>query len=140
MHCYQHILMAIDSPMNEEFKAAQRAASIARDSGASLSLLHVTKELSRGMEFSLASVADLENEIQKKAQHDIDEIGDRVGVPESQRFVRQGIANQTIFEHARRTKADLIVVGNRRNGFMALFTVARAILAKQPCDVLVVKE
>lgn len=140
MHCYQHILMAIDSPLNDEFKAAQRAAFIAKESGASLSLLHVTKELSRGMEFSLASVADLENEIHKKAQHDINEIGDRVGVPEHQRFVRQGIANQTIFDHAQRTHADLIVVGNRRNGLMALFTVARAILAKQPCDVLVVKE
>ncbi len=140
MHSYQHILMAIDSPIKEEFKAAQRAAFIAKETGATLSLLHVTRELSRGMEFSLASITDLENEIQKKAEHDMNEIGDRVGIPMNKRFLRQGIANQAIFEHARRTETDLIVVGNCRSGLMALFTVARAILTKQPCDVLVVKE
>ena len=140
MHCYQHILMAIDSPMNQELIAAKRAALIAKESGATLSLLHVTRELNRGMEFSIAGAADLEDQIQERALHDLNELGDYVGVPNAERFIKQGAANRTIFEHAKKNRTDLIIVGNRRNGLMALFTIARAVLTKQPCDVLIVKE
>ncbi len=140
MHGYQHILMAIDSPMSDEINAAQRAALIAKESGATLSLLHVTRELNRGMEFSLTGAADLEKQIEERAQHDINQVGDYVGVPSNKRFIKHGIVNKMIFDHAKKTKTDLIIVGNRRHGFMALFTMARAILTCQPCDVLIVKE
>lgn len=140
MHCYQHILMATDSPIGDDVVAAKRAAQIAKESGATLSLLHVSKELNRGMEYALSTVANLEDEMLERAEHDINELGNRVGVPNDERFVKQGSPNRTITEHAEQSRTDLIVVGNRRRGLLALFTVARAILSNQPCDVLVVKE
>lgn len=140
MHCYQHILMAIDSPMDDEIKTAERATSIAKEMGANLSLLHVTREINRGLEFSLTGVTDLENQIQERAHHDVNEVGDHMGVPSHQRFVKQGVINKMIFDHAQKTKTDLIIVANKRHGLMALFTMARAILTRQPCDVLIVKE
>lgn len=140
MHCYQHILMATDSPDGDDLKAAQKAAELAKESGATLSLLHVTKELNRGMEYALSSISELEDEIRERAETGTRVLGEKVGVPANERFVKQGLPTQTICDHAENSQTDLIVVGNRRRGIMALFTIARAMISNQPCDVLIVKE
>ena len=120
--------------------AAERAAALARASGASV---HVVCAYHRGgtvissgasgyTESSLAAAADIAEQLASRL---------RSGGLEATTSVAEGKPADVLLDTARELDAELIVVGNRRmQGFSrVLGAIANEIVHRAPCDVLLVK-
>lgn len=142
------LLAATDlSPPSRD--AALRAALIARETGASLDLLHVAElgalERLRGL-LGGDAPADLEAaaeaEARARARAFGDDLAGRAGsAPGVQ--VRVGAALPAIAAHADGMQADVLVLGARGEGFLrraALGTTAERLLASSPRPLLVVRQ
>lgn len=146
---YQHLLLAVDfAPESEPVVA--RAKELREQFGARLTLLHIVDSVPAAVEYMPMSYSgdailpeglDLENELLKVAQEQIDALGERLAVPPADRLIKVGTTGYTIDQTADDRGVDLIVIGNRgRHGLSALFAPAtsKAVLRAQTCDVLVV--
>jgi universal stress protein A len=146
---YTHLLAAVDfEPGGEPVLA--RAQQLATRLGARLTLLHVLEPipaapdylpLGFGGDLPVPDDSGLEQELREFAVRQLDAVGERLGVPVSERLVRIGATAQTVDEVAAEIGADLVVIGSRgRHGFLALFgSTAKAVLRGAQCDVLCVK-
>ncbi len=143
MSVYQHILLAVDfSPQDSQ--VAQKARSLALQTGAKLSLIHVLDNIPMpdtpyGTVILLdtkISYAMLETEKQK-----LNEIGDELEINPGCRWLIWGEPRQEIIRIAEQEKIDLIVVGSRgRHGLALLLgSTANRVLYHAKCDVLAVR-
>jgi universal stress protein A len=146
---YRHLLLAVDfEPESEPVVARARAL---RDLlGARLSLLHVVEHVPPAMEYMPLGFAgevpppedlSLEEELMAVARHQLDTLGDQLGVAESDRLIRVGPTGHTIDDVAGEIGADLILIGSQgRHGLLGLFgSTAKTVLRSQKCDVLCVR-
>lgn len=138
------LLAATDlSPPSRD--AALRAALIARETGASLDLLHVAElgalDRLRGL-LGGDAPADLEASAEAAARAFGDDLAGRAGsAPGVQ--VRVGAALPAIAAHADGMQADVLVLGARGEGFLrraALGSTAERLLASSPRPLLVVRQ
>jgi len=128
----------------------QRAQALRELFGARLTLLHIVSAVPSSLEYMPMSYShdallpedfDLENEIVAFARRQIDELGERLGVPPAERLIKLGTTGYTIDQTAEDLGVDLIVIGNHaRHGLRALLvpSTSKAVLRTQACDVLCV--
>lgn len=147
---YRHLLLATDlAPEGEPL--VQRALALREQFAARLTLLHIVEALPAAIEYMPMSYSgdailpeglDLENELSRLARTQLDELGERLGVPPADRLIKLGTAGYTIDQTAEELGVDLILIGNRgRQGLSALLdpSTSRAVLRAQACDVLCVR-
>ncbi|HVK99631.1 MAG TPA: universal stress protein [Dongiaceae bacterium] len=138
---YTHILLAADFNQESDI-VVKRAKALAETFGAKLSLVHVLEPISiaYGGEFPV-DLGDLHKELEKQAQTQLAELGDRLGVTPDSRYLEVGITEKEILRVAKAKGADLIVLGSHgRHGLALLLgSTANAVLHHAEIDVLAVR-
>ncbi len=143
MKTYQHILLAVDFSSQTEI-IVNRAYDMAQQNTAKLSIVHVLDNIPMP-DTSYGTIIALEDETdnalleQEKAK--LNQIGERLNIPENQRWLIWGVPTQEIAELAEKEQIDLIVVGSHgRHGLALLLgSTANGVLHHAPCDVLAVR-
>lgn len=141
MNGYTHILVGIDLS-GEANQVLERAAKIAKDDGASLSVVHVIEPLSYAYGGDLPlDFSGIQEEIQRQAQKRMEQVGEKYGLTLSQLHIVTGRPEREIHRLAQQVTADLVVVGTHgRHGLALLLgSTANGVLHGTPCDVLAVK-
>jgi len=141
---YQKILTATDfSPASSA--ALQRAAALAKASGADLHIVHVVEALMyRGVVYKEPLTPNSKKEEKAAAKEALAEAIDGLGddhVPVSAK-VLIGDSRNAITKHAEKIGADLIVIGSHGHGRLhdaLLGNVAGHISQVAPCSVLIVR-
>jgi universal stress protein A len=146
---YRHLLLAVDfSPESEV--VIERAVAMRERFDARLSVVNVVEyvppetELAGGAfmaEPVLPSDLDLERELVAVARKELDELGERIGVPAADRIVEFGPTGRSIEHVAKDLGVDLIIVGARDQGWLGrLFgSISRTLLRHEVCDLLAVR-
>ena len=144
MESYRNILCAIDfSPSSEA--AVDRAAVIARDTGAQLTLLHVVEyfPVDRSNEQIASEDTDPEQYRMSRAHEGLADQARRLGEIEAVQevVVSEHSAKHEIVRFAKERQMDLIVVASHgRHGISALLgSTATGVLHTASCDVLAVR-
>jgi universal stress protein A len=144
MESYRNILCAIDfSPSSEA--AVDRAASLARDTGAQLTLLHVVEyfPVDRSNEQIAPENTDPQQYRMNRAHELLADQARRLGEIESLQevVVSEHSAKHEIVRFAKERQMDLIVVASHgRHGISALLgSTATGVLHTASCDVLAVR-
>lgn len=142
---YRHILIAVDFS-DASAHVAHRAAGIARQNSATMSLLHVVDYLPPlGFADDLLPAPALlvdEKELLEHGTSSLEAFARKIGLPaEVKRHVLLGAPHQQIVELAGTQGADLIVLGSHgRHGLGRLLgSTANAVLNHAACDVLAVR-
>lgn len=141
---YSHILAALDfSPAAEQ--VARRAGALARDFGATLSLLHVFEYLPpldlADSPLGSAGWAVDQDELLALHRKHMSELAAGLGLEQARQEVIVGLAKTEIIRYAETEGVDLIVVGTHgRHGLSQLLgSTSNAVLHRTPCDVLAVR-
>lgn len=144
MDGYQHILLATDcSEMSNA--AARRAAKLAQQYNATLTILHVVDYFPEDLpvEWIAPENVDPAGYLTDKAGAALTDLAKQLGVADARREVVMSsrAARHEIVRVAREWHADLIVVGSHgRRGVAALLgSTANGVLQSAPCDVLAVR-
>lgn len=146
---YKHLMVAVDFEP-EGAPVIERARQLQAQCGARLTLLHVLEHLAAAQEYlplgfggdlPVPDDLGLEQELLELARHQLDVVGQDLGVPETDRLVRIGPPGPTIDAVAAEIGADLVILGSHgRHGFLGLFgSTAKSVLRGVACDVLCVK-
>jgi nucleotide-binding universal stress UspA family protein len=146
MPVFHRILVATDFS-DCSGAALQYGRALARQSGATLHLLHVTQipVAAASLEGYVALAPDLQREAAASARRDLEAL---VGADEAVLHVSTPIAGfetpvQAILDYAEREQIDLLVVGTHgRRGLahVLLGSVAEALVRRAPCPVLTVRQ
>ena len=143
MNLYQHILLAVDFSNNTDF-IINKTRDIAYLSNANISIVHILDNIpmpdtSYGTVIALNDEAD--NALLKQEKENLNTIGDRLNVPENQRWLIWGSPKEEICALAAQENIDLIIVGSHgRHGLALLLgSTASDVLHHAPCDVLAVR-
>ena len=143
MSLYQHILLAVDFSNNTDF-VINKTREIASLNRANISIVHVLDNIpmpdtSYGTVIALNDEAD--NALLKQEKENLNAIGDRLNVPENQRWLIWGSPKEEICALAEQENVDLIIVGSHgRHGLALLLgSTANDVLHHAPCDVLAVR-
>lgn len=143
MSLYQHILLTVDFTEHGN-DVASKAYGLAKTCQAELSIVHVLDNIpmpdtSYGTVISLTE--DSDNELLETEKAKFNDIADRLGVAQANRWLIWGIPKQEIVQLAEKIKANLIVVGSHgRHGLALLLgSTANAVLHHADCDVLAVR-
>ncbi len=126
--------------------AMDHVVSLARDYQARLILLYVIQDISIAEWYipSSLSVADLIEDMQKSAWHEMEKWGAEISpkVKGIEKMVVRGVPFVEIIKTAREKNADLIVIGTHgRTGIdhMLFGSTAEKVVRKAPCPVLTVR-
>ena len=137
----KHILLASDLSKQSNY-LFKRAAAIAKATHAKLSAVHVFSHapIAYAGEFSIPIDAEFEMTLKRQAHKQLQKLGKKYGIPAKMLHLAEGSIKDAVIELAKKSKADLIVVGTHgRAGFSALLgSQASAILHAAKCDVWVV--
>lgn len=143
MTTYQHILLAVDFSNDTDF-VINKTCDIASLSRAKISIVHILDNIpmpdtSYGTVIALNDEAD--NALLKQEKENLNTIGDRLNVPENQRWLIWGCPKEEICALAAQENIDLIIVGSHgRHGLALLLgSTANDVLHHAPCDVLAVR-
>lgn len=139
---YQHVLLAVDFS-KESDQVGMRAVDLARRYGARLTLMHVVANVYQEPMYDIVSALppDLEQQLIANAERSLQQLAERLGVPDTPRLVELGTPKHGILQAARDRQVDLIVVGSHGvHGLeLLLGSTANAVLHGAPCDVLAVR-
>ena len=140
---YQHILVATDFSEFSE-RVTGRARDLAERYLAELSIIHVVENLPI-MDSSFGPITPLDTDFTEQmlqtARKRLDELADRLSVPESRRWLELGSPKAEIIRVAAEQTADLIVLGSHgRHGIgLLLGSTASSVIHHARCDVLAVR-
>ena len=140
MSQYRHILAAIG--LSQESKQVLgKAAKLARENNAELSLIHVVEPLgfSYGVDIPI-TMMDVQEELQLQAQKQLSQLCESFSLGNNF-SVTTGSAADEIHAQAETLDCDLIVVGShgRKGLSLLLGSTANAVLHGAKCDVLAVR-
>jgi len=142
MSGYQHILCAVDLG-GDNLEVASRAAELAKQTGAKLSLLHVVEYIPIDLanELVLPQQQEIEDQLVEQSKKALTSLVSHLDSVQISENVVSGSTKAEIIEFAKVGKVDLIVVGQHgRHGFSRLLgSTANAVLHNAPCDVLAVR-
>jgi universal stress protein A len=142
MPAYSHILLAVDFSRSID-TVAERALSMRKALNAKLSLVHVVEfvQFDFSSELTMPQELELDQELLELADKRLQQLGEKYGVADCERFVSQGNTKREILRIAEKQKVDLIVIGSHgREGIQLLLgSTANAVLHGAPCDVLAVR-
>ncbi len=110
---YLNVLVGVDfSPCSRQ--ALAHAATLARNAGATLHVVHVVPKLRPSVPFSAANrrrVSELQAEARRDSEERLEALAARLGKLKFRTKVATGLPHEVLLAQARRAKADLIVVG-----------------------------
>ena len=142
MPSYSHILLAVDFSRNTD-AVAEQAFAMHKAFDAKLSLIHVVEfvQFDFSSELTMPQELELDQELLELADKRLQQLGEKYGAADSERFVTQGNTKREILRIAEEQKVDLIVIGSHgREGIQLLLgSTANAVLHGAPCDVLAVR-
>ncbi len=142
MKKYRHILLALDLHPENDYFPEQRAVELQRETGAMISLIHAVEYVSGyGAAFAYPALSDIQTQLLDEAKKRLAQCGQRLDVPEQNRYIEVGSPKPVILGAAKELAVDLIIVGSHsRHGFhLFLSGTAETILHDSPCDVLAVR-
>jgi nucleotide-binding universal stress UspA family protein len=127
--------------------AYRKAVELAKDSGASLLVVHVLPSLPMLPDAYIAATAydDMLQAHRRQADHEMQRVVKRAraaGVKATGTVVEVGVAAEQIVRFAKRQAADVIVMGTHGHGALAraiLGSVAERVLSRAHCPVLTVR-
>jgi universal stress protein A len=92
-------------------------------------------------DMALPQEVEFGQELLEQSKQRLQELGEKLGVDQSECFVLQGSTRQEILHLAKERNVDLIVIGSHgRQGIQRLLgSTANAVLHGAPCDVLAVR-
>src|SRR5262245_16424854 len=132
MSQYNHILIAVALDPASDDMPTRKAADLANQFGAKLTLIHAVEHMSSyGAAYGIAAGADIEEMLLENARQAMGKLGDVLKVPESQQIIQLGPAKLVILDEAEKLGIDLIVVGSHaRRGVRRLLlgSTANAVL------------
>ena len=139
---YTHILIAIDfSPATDS--VTRQAMELCRAFKTKLSLVHVVEftPMNLSNDMTLPQEVEFGQELVEQTRKRLQELGEKLGVNQSECYVPQGSTRQEILHLAEELNVDLIVIGSHgRQGIQRLLgSTANAVLHGAPCDVLAVR-
>lgn len=141
---YKHVLLAADLIPSDDDPVSEKAAAVAREHGAELSLIHVIEYQSYTYGTPLVSTnyADWQAELSEAAKENVAKLGERLGIPPERQYLPTGQAKTLILETAEKIGADLIILGSHARhgiGLVLLGSTANGVLHGAKCDVLAVR-
>src|SRR5690625_5982156 len=120
MACYKHIIVGVDLS-EDSSKVLARASELARACGATLSLAHVIEPLTFAYGGDMPiDLPEVQEQLQLKAQQELQRLGQRNEHPVKQEHVLVGQAANQLRHQARLENADLIIDGCRGRKGLAL--------------------
>jgi universal stress protein A len=139
---YNEVLVAVD--LSDDLSDALHRAVERVGTGAIVSIVHVLEPAYYyyGMEPALGTLPpSFEEDLLKRAQSQLAEVGNRYGVPPARQYLERGHASTQILRLAEDKGVDMIVVGSHgRQGWRLLLgSTANAVLHGAKCDVLAVR-
>lgn len=146
---YKHLLLALDFAPDAEPVLA-RALRLRGQYAARLSLVHVLDYVPHSVELMPMSYTgdlmlpedfDLENRLIEVSRAQMDEIGERIGVPPEDRHIQIGPVGHAIQATAEELGADLVILGSHgRHGLKALLgSTVKSVVQGLTCDLLCVR-
>ena len=139
---YTHILLAIDFTSAAD-TVTQQAMALSRTFKAKLSLVNVVEftPMNLSSDMFLPQEVEFEQGLVEQTRQRLQQLGEKLGVDQSECFVLQGSTRQEILHLAEERNVDLIVIGSHgRQGIQRLLgSTANAVLHGAPCDVLAVR-
>jgi universal stress protein A len=142
MSGYSHILLAVDFSQNTD-AVAEQGLALSKAFDARLSLVHIVEfvQVDLSNELLMPQELELDQELLELSDKRLKQLGEKLGVPECERFVGQGSTKREILRIAEEQNTDLIVIGSHgREGIQLLLgSTANAVLHGAPCDVLAVR-
>lgn len=141
--CLKHILVPTDLS-DCSLDALEYAAVVARQSKASVELLHVLEPVYYGLDFTFEHAGEREKKRKHIAQalEDLSADFSKAGII-IKTCIRGGMPSDTILEYVQTSASDLIIMGTHgRRGLSHLVTgsVTEAVLRRGPCPVLAVRK
>lgn len=146
MSSFRSIVVGTDGS-ESSFRAVDRAASIAKDAGATLHLVSAYRPVAlRDRERAAQELGDLAYRVEsgEPAEEALAEANDRAvlaGATSVERHAIEGDPVDVLIDTAASEKADLLVVGNRGLNSLAgrlLGSVPQNVAHRATCDVLIV--
>jgi len=139
---YANLLVAVGFSAADEAVLA-RAALLARQNGASLTLVHVVEYLPMAYpdEIPPLESVEIEKALEQRALADLGVLRESLHPLEARVVVRTGVAKHEVVQVAEEVGADLILVGSHgRHGLQLLLgSTANGVLHLAQCDVLAVR-
>ncbi|WP_090372804.1 universal stress protein [Nitrosospira sp. Nl5] len=143
MDSYQHILLAVDVSEHDD-QVIRKAKHLADIFHAKLSIIHVLDDIpmpdtAYGTIIPLHEVSSYE--LLEKEKSSFMQIGNRLGVDASCRWMVWGVPEEEIVRIAEREHIDLIIVGSHgRHGLALLLgSTANSVLHHAKCDVMAIR-
>lgn len=143
MTTYQHILLAIDFSNDMDF-LINKTLNVAMQNSAKISVVHVLENIPMpDMSYGTIIPLDFETEhaLLEIEKNHLNNVGEKLNVPENQRWMIWGNPKDEICALANQENVDLIIVGSHgRHGLALLLgSTANGVLHHAPCDVLAVR-
>ncbi len=143
MEPYQHILLAADFSEHGEL-VAERAKDLANRYQAQLSVLHSVDNLPVTDSIYGPIIpfdVNITEQLIAAAKEKLDQIGEKLGIPQNRRWVEVGSPKFEIVRVAEEENVDLIVLGShsRRGLGVLLGSTASSVILHAKCDVLAVR-
>ncbi|MFD1217784.1 MULTISPECIES: universal stress protein [Microbulbifer] len=138
---YKHILVGLDLS-EESSQVLDRAAQLASDSGASMSLAHIIEPLTFAYGGDIPmDLSEVQEQLQNQAKEQLRKAAQNLNIPAEQQHVLLGQPATEIHRLAEESACDLIVIGSHgRHGLALLLgSTANGVLHGAGCDVLAVR-
>lgn len=140
---YKHILLAVDFSEDTDC-LVKRTIELALLHEAKLSIVHVLDNIPMP-DMSYGTIIPLDYEIENQLleieKKQLNEVGEKLNVPENQRWLIWGNPQDEVCALAKKEAVDLIIVGSHgRHGLALLLgSTANGVLHHAPCDVLAIR-
>jgi universal stress protein A len=138
---YQHILVAVDLS-DESSTVAERAAVLAQQNSAKLSLIHTIEPINFAYGGDIPmDISAIQEQLDQHANSKIAEFSGRFGIPATDQHIVVGQPQNEIHRLAKELQADLVVVGSHgRYGLSLLLgSTCNGVLHGAQCDILAVR-
>lgn len=140
---YQHILLAADLIDQDDSPITAKAKNLKDLMKAKLSIVHAIElPSSYGTTYEMPITAKWQEDLESSARKRLELMGEKLGIPKEQIYLKIGQPKQEILEVAKECGADLILLGSHGRhgiGLLLLGSTANAILHHAECDVLAIK-
>lgn len=140
MPIYNNILVAVDLRVTHDTYTISRAVEIARKEKSKLHFIHVMETLHGYGAIEGDVLLEMERKMADDARKSFFDVVSNYGITNEQLIITSGSPKQVIVEHAKKLKADLIIVGGHDNSGTRIFvgSTASGVISQAHCDVLTI--
>ncbi|MBI2790470.1 MAG: universal stress protein [Gammaproteobacteria bacterium] len=141
MTTYKRILLAVDLRVTHDVYTISRAIDLAKESKASLNIIHVMEPIYAYGSVQGQTMVDLEKKIAEDARKAFQDLASGYDISADKLLLEIGAPKTVIVEVAKKLNVDLIIVGaHSKHGLQALLgSTADGVISQAHCDVLTVR-